>query len=167
MADGGLLSSAVAKPTKRKIQPGSDKVMPTGKPRAAVTKVSKDDIAADASAEVSTDAGTAARAEQAKTKKAEAEEAAKKKKRGRGNKRVTAKGTQPSASNRYTPPTAKFEELPSPIWVPILMFSLFALGMITIFLNYVSLLPGATSNWYLLMGLGFILAGIITATQYR
>jgi hypothetical protein len=40
--------------------------------------------------------------------------------------------------------------------------------MVVIFLNYVAiLLPGATSNWYLLLGLGFILGGIITATQYR
>ena len=53
------------------------------------------------------------------------------------------------------------------MWVPVLMFVLFGLGMVTIFLNYVGLLPGATSNWYLLAGLGFILAGIITATQYR
>jgi len=35
-------------------------------------------------------------------------------------------------------------------------------------LNYVDVvLPGATSNGYLLLGLGFILGGIITATQYR
>lgn len=87
------------------------------------------------------------------------------------SKRVTEKGTAsrsgPAQSARYTPPTAKFEDMPSPIWVPILMFGLFLLGMLAIFLNYVALLPGATSNWYLLVGLGFILAGIITATQYR
>jgi len=82
------------------------------------------------------------------------------------SKRVTAKGT-PSASTRYTPPAVRYEDMPSPMWVPILMFTLFVLGMLTIFLNYVALLPGATSNWYLLAGLGFILAGIITATQYR
>jgi hypothetical protein len=82
------------------------------------------------------------------------------------SKRVTAKGT-PAASARYTPPAARYEDMPSPMWVPVLMFILFGLGMVTIFLNYVALLPGATSNWYLLAGLGFILAGIITATQYR
>lgn len=79
----------------------------------------------------------------------------------------TSGGGTPSASSRYTPPTPHLEEMPSPLWVPILMFTLFALGMLVIFLNYVSLLPGATSNWYLLLGLGFILGGIITATQYR
>ena len=30
-----------------------------------------------------------------------------------------------------------------------------------------ALLPGGTSNWYLDGGLGLILAGIITATQYH
>jgi hypothetical protein len=52
------------------------------------------------------------------------------------------------------------------MWVPVLMFSLLGLGAIIIILNYVGvLLPGATDNWYLLGGLGLILAGIVTATQ--
>lgn len=78
-----------------------------------------------------------------------------------------AAGGAPRASTRYTPPADRTYEMPSPMWVPVLMFTLFGLGMLTIFLNYVSLLPGAVSNWYLLLGLGFILGGIITATQYR
>lgn len=89
--------------------------------------------------------------------------------------RVTPKGgpakTQrtgdATGSSRYTPPTASTLNMPSPTWVPVLMFTLLGLGMLTILLNYVSLLPGAVSNWYLLAGLGFILGGIITATQYR
>ena len=36
-----------------------------------------------------------------------------------------------------------------------------------IFLNYLALMPGDTNNWYLLLGLGLILLGIITATQYH
>jgi len=76
--------------------------------------------------------------------------------------------TTPAASTRYTPPADRHYEMPSPVWVPIIMFTMFGLGMLVIFLNYVAiLLPGATSNWYLLLGLGFILGGIITATQYR
>jgi hypothetical protein len=78
----------------------------------------------------------------------------------------SAKHASP-ASSRYTPPTADKMNMPSPTWVPVLMFGLLGLGMLTILLNYVSLLPGAVSNWYLLAGLGFILGGIITATQYR
>jgi len=71
------------------------------------------------------------------------------------------------ASSRYTPPVPGGSHPPSPTWVPVTMFSLFGLGMATLILNYVSLLPGAVSNWYLLVGLVFILGGIITATQYR
>jgi hypothetical protein len=47
------------------------------------------------------------------------------------------------------------------------MFVLLGLGAVVIFLNYVGLLPGATSNWYLLAGLGFILGGIVTATNFH
>jgi hypothetical protein len=173
----------VAKPTKRptkhKIETGTGKVMPTGKPREAVKRVSKDDdVTTDVDPELDdTVAGTKARAAKSadkdsgaksgKVSRAEAKAAAKDANASRRtNKRVTPKGG-PAPSGRYTPPTARYEDLPSPMWVPILMFTLFGLGMLSIFLNYVGLLPGATSNWYLLLGLGFILAGIITATQYR
>lgn len=88
--------------------------------------------------------------------------------------RVTPKGTSPrstssapASSPRYTPPSARDAQLPSPLWVPVLMFTLLALGILVILLNYVQLLPGATDNWYLLLGLGLILGGIVTATQYR
>ncbi len=133
---------------------GSDKVMPTGKPREAVRKVTRGPTAADdKDATKAATEGTASGSSDGRSK--------------RTSKRVTPKGT-PAASTRYTPPTAQFEDLPSPTWVPVLMFTLFALGMLVIFFNYVALLlPGATSNWYLLLGLGFILGGIITATQYR
>ena len=70
------------------------------------------------------------------------------------------------ASSRYTPPTPKSAKV-SPPWVPVLMFALLILGGVLILLNYLALLPGATSNWYLFGGLGLILAGILTATQYR
>ncbi|NNE74423.1 MAG: hypothetical protein HKN26_12220 [Acidimicrobiales bacterium] len=83
--------------------------------------------------------------------------------------RVTPKGTRPDDINRnrtVAPPASKVKG-PSPMWVPVLMFSFFAAGLIIIFLNYTAVLPGATDNWYTLGGLGLILAGIITATQYR
>ena len=41
------------------------------------------------------------------------------------------------------------------------------LGVFIIFLNYIDVVPGGRSNWYLLGGLGLILGGIITATQYH
>jgi hypothetical protein len=53
------------------------------------------------------------------------------------------------------------------MWVPVLMFSLLGLGVVLIFLNYLNVLPGGTSNAYLGGGLAAICGGIIVATQYR
>lgn len=90
-----------------------------------------------------------------------------------GGGRVTPKGghqpersSTPPASSRYTPPIPQ-EFKVSPRWVPILMFALLGIGLLVIFLNYLGVLPGETKNSYLLIGLGFILGGIVTATQYR
>jgi Cell division protein CrgA len=69
-------------------------------------------------------------------------------------------------SSRYTPPIPKTAQA-SPPWLPVLMFALLAVGVLLIIFNYLELLPGATSNWYLLGGLGAILGGIGVATQYR
>lgn len=85
--------------------------------------------------------------------------------------RVTPKGgpvaaPRPDASSRYTPPVPKAYKV-SPWYVPVIMFSLLGLGLAVIFLNYLGVLPGDTKNSYLLVGLAFILGGIMTATQYR
>ena len=85
--------------------------------------------------------------------------------------RVTPKGgpvsaPRPEASSRYTPPVPR-EYKVSPTWVPVLMFTLLGIGIVVIFLNYLGVLPGGTKNSYLLVGLGAILGGIMTATQYR
>jgi Cell division protein CrgA len=83
--------------------------------------------------------------------------------------RVTPRGTTPASnrplpSTRYTPPVPR-EVKVSPMWVPVLMFALLGLGLVLIFLNYLDLLPGGTSNAYLGAGLASICAGIIVATQ--
>lgn len=79
--------------------------------------------------------------------------------------RVTPKGTS-QGTGRYTPPIPK-ETYISPRWVPWLMFSLLAVGMLLIVTNYLEVLPGGAKNSYLLAGLGCITAGFITATRYR
>lgn len=80
---------------------------------------------------------------------------------------MTPKGTRPDG---YTPDTVSHtgQDMmrPSPRWVPVLMFGLLGGGIATIVVNYVGSLWN-TSNLILLLGLGLILAGIITATQYR
>jgi uncharacterized membrane protein len=55
----------------------------------------------------------------------------------------------------------------SPAWLPVVMFALLGVGILVILLNYLSVLPGAPTNWYLLAGLAAILGGILAATQYR
>jgi len=100
---------------------------------------------------------------------------------------VTPKGTVPGAagpakraaasstgtprpmpsSGRYTPPIPQ-EYKVSPRWVPITMGVLLVAGMLTIILNYLSLMPGGEpSNAYLLGGLGLITMGFIVATRWR
>ncbi|MCH7788794.1 MAG: cell division protein CrgA [Acidobacteria bacterium] len=88
------------------------------------------------------------------------------KRRVEGTGRTTAKGTRPESAQRDLERDAT-KLAPSPVWVPILMFALLGLGIATIFLNYTEVLPGSANNLFLLGGLGLILAGIITATQYR
>ena len=90
-----------------------------------------------------------------------------KKRRVQGG-RVTPKGTQPhnmKQSSVETVPDATADE-PSPPWVAWLMFGLLLLGMLVILMNYTKIF-GETSNAVTLLGLGFILGGIITATRLR
>ena len=75
--------------------------------------------------------------------------------------RVTARTT-----GRYTPPVPKAVK-ESPRWVPALMGAFLLLGAAIILLNYLNVLPGSVTNWYLLVGLALITAGFITATQWR
>ncbi|MCY3910998.1 MAG: cell division protein CrgA [bacterium] len=79
--------------------------------------------------------------------------------------RVTPRGTRPESEAAPRVPTSA--EKVSPIWVPVLMIALLVLGAIVIVLNYVALLPGDTNNWYLLGGLGLLLAGMLVATQWH
>jgi hypothetical protein len=86
---------------------------------------------------------------------------------GRTTPKRTGSGPgTPVSSGRYTPPIPR-EQKVSPRWVPVLMFVLLGLGVLTIFLNYVNLLPGEASNGYLLLGLGLITGGFIVATNYH
>ena len=61
------------------------------------------------------------------------------------------------------PTAAKF----TPKWVPYAFFGLMALGVIGVFLNYLSVLPGAPSWWWLGGSLACVFGAIMAATQYR
>jgi hypothetical protein len=72
-------------------------------------------------------------------------------------------GTRPSGVSRQPVKVSAG----SPTWLPVVMFGLLGVGIVVILLNYLSVLPGAPTNWYLLAGLTAILGGIVAATQYR
>jgi hypothetical protein len=82
----------------------------------------------------------------------------------KGGGKTTGRPAPPSG--RYTPPIPR-EYKESSRWVPILLLTFLILGMLTIVCNYLGLLPGGASNGYLLLGLGLITLGFITATRYR
>jgi hypothetical protein len=95
---------------------------------------------------------------------------------------VTPKGTKPGQatamakevhhhesavgqSSRYTPPASK-ELYDSPKWVPILMFAFIGIGVLCILSRYV--VPSfENTNTPVLIGLGFMLAGLFTATKWH
>jgi hypothetical protein len=84
-------------------------------------------------------------------------------------KRTTSGRVTPKQTGRYTAPIPK-EFKRSPTWVPVLMLTFLILGMLLIIMNYLpgaGVLPGDSNNWYLLLGLGLITAGFITATKYH
>ncbi len=75
-------------------------------------------------------------------------------------------GDEEESFSRPVPPRGNYAPLPSPWWVPAIMFGLLIIGALVIMLNYMGVF-GDPENLRLVIGLAFILAGIIAATQYR
>ncbi len=70
-----------------------------------------------------------------------------------------------SQSSRYTPPASK-DLYESPRWVPVLMMTFILLGVLAILSRYI--IPAFNdTNMPVLVGLGFLLAGLFTATKWR
>ncbi len=88
-----------------------------------------------------------------------------KKRRVQGG-RVTPKGTQPRNAKASVETVQQVDTTPSPPWVTYTLFGLLGAGMLVIFLNYAQVF-GDTNNLVTLLGLAFILGGIITATRLR
>lgn len=80
---------------------------------------------------------------------------------------MTPKGTQPHNAKQSVETVRELSKEPSPSWVTWLLFSFLAIGMLVIFLNYTKLLGGEVNNGFTLLGLLFILGGIVTATRLR
>lgn len=84
-----------------------------------------------------------------------------------GSKARDAKKTESVAARPApVPQTGSYARGPSPWWVPAIMFGLLILGALVIMTNYMGVF-GDASNTRLVIGLVFILGGIVTATQYR
>ena len=75
------------------------------------------------------------------------------------------------AKAAYTPPpTRSAKKQVSPPWVAPLMLGCFLVGIIWLVLFYVtggSLPVKSLTNWNLLIGFGFIIAGFAISTQWR
>lgn len=83
---------------------------------------------------------------------------------------MTPKGTisTPSETDEASGPGRVRVDGSSSIVVPIVMFGSLVLGTVTILFNYMTEdVLGTPDNWYLFGGLGLVLIGIVTATQYR
>jgi Cell division protein CrgA len=74
--------------------------------------------------------------------------------------------TAPESSGKYTPPVPRTVRR-SPRWFGVAVLSLLILGVLVILLNYLTVLPGAVSAWYLVAGLVVIFVGFVMATRYR
>jgi hypothetical protein len=78
-----------------------------------------------------------------------------------------SKGRRKPKRIATAPPVAK-EAKVSPRWYVILMFSLMAVGVLTIIINYLGLLPGGQMrSIFLYTGLAAIAAGFIMTLNYH
>ena len=66
-----------------------------------------------------------------------------------------------------TPPPPPKEVKVSPTWYVVLMFSLMAIGVITIILNYIDLVPGGQQSLFLYGGLGSIAVGFLMTMNFH
>ena len=76
------------------------------------------------------------------------------------------KNSQPTQSKKLSSQTVG-DKGPSSRGYIILMTALMIIGVLMIVLNYLTVLPGSVSKWYLWSGLGLIGVGFIMTTEYR
>ena len=55
----------------------------------------------------------------------------------------------------------------SPRWFGRLLLGLMLFGVLVIIFNYLQVLPGSTSSWYLLLGLVSLFGAFYLATRYK
>ncbi len=79
-----------------------------------------------------------------------------------------SKSRQRGSRRPYAAPAPRKKPKASPAWYGFLVLGLMVVGVAMIVLNYMGLMPpGETQQVWLWVGLGFIAAGFIAATQWR
>jgi pheromone shutdown protein TraB len=81
--------------------------------------------------------------------------------------RQTGRYTAPEAQGRITAVTHETTHDHSPAWYGWFLLDLILFGLLVITLNYLQVLPGATSPWYLTLGLASLFGAFYAATKYR
>jgi hypothetical protein len=77
---------------------------------------------------------------------------------------------KPSSRRYQLEPAKKRKAKASPRWYGPLILAVMGVGVLVIVLNYMGLIPGTdgqASGWWLMGGLGFILAGFIGTMYWR
>jgi|TARA_B100001996_G_scaffold85729_1_gene63302 hypothetical protein len=76
------------------------------------------------------------------------------------------KNSQPTQTKKLSS-QAVGDKGPSSRRYIVIMTLLMVLGVLMIVLNYLTVLPGSVSKWYLWSGLGLIGVGFLMTTEYR
>jgi hypothetical protein len=84
-----------------------------------------------------------------------------------GSRKNVGRYTAPEARGKVVTAKRPVGEDHSPRWYGWLIVALLAAGMLIIVLNYLSVLPGSVSSWYLVSGLLVMFAGFYLATRYK
>ena len=72
----------------------------------------------------------------------------------------------PETRGRYTRPVGRHVN-ESPRWYGPAIVAVFVIGLLTIILNYLGLLPDSVSQWYLVAGIVIIFAGFAAMMRLR
>jgi len=74
--------------------------------------------------------------------------------------------TAPTVQGRVTAAPVHHDDS-SPAWYAWMLLDLLVFGVLVIILNYLQVLPGSTSSWYLVTGLVAIFSAFYLATRLR
>jgi hypothetical protein len=81
--------------------------------------------------------------------------------------RITPKGTRPHGASVPNTSVSGDNHAPSPGWLGWFIGMMFLAGLVLIVANYLSWLPSSPKSAWILVGLGFVLGGILSATRWH